>query len=38
VEALIQTVAAFDPQFTAETEMDWRAAIANGVAYLKSKA
>jgi hemoglobin-like flavoprotein len=38
VESLIQTAAAFDPQFTAETEMAWREATAKGIAYMKSKA
>ena len=37
-ESLIQTAAAFDPQFTAETEMAWREATARGIAYMKSKA
>ncbi|HWA56184.1 MAG TPA: globin domain-containing protein [Gemmatimonadales bacterium] len=37
LDSLIQTAAAFDPQFTAETEMAWREALAKGVAYMKSK-
>ncbi|HSE44212.1 MAG TPA: globin domain-containing protein [Gemmatimonadales bacterium] len=38
VESLIQTVGAFDPQFTADTEFAWREATARGVGYMKSKA
>lgn len=38
VEALLDNVRHFDPEFTAETEAAWRATLAQGVAYMKSKA
>lgn len=38
VESLIQTARTVDPQFTAETEVAWREAIARGIAYMRSKA
>ncbi len=37
VEALIDNVRHFDPEFTPELEAAWRATIARGVEYMKSK-
>lgn len=37
VEALIATVRRFDPEFSPEAETAWRAATADGIAYMKSK-
>jgi hemoglobin-like flavoprotein len=37
VDALIDNVRHFDPQFTPETEAAWRATIGGGVEYMKSK-
>lgn len=36
-EALIATVQRFDPEFTPDSETAWRAAMADGIAYMKSK-
>lgn len=37
VEALVETVAAYDTAFTPEIGDAWRRAIAKGVAYMQSK-
>lgn len=37
VEALIDTVAEYDPAFTPDVGDAWRRAIAQGVAYMQSK-
>lgn len=37
VEALIDNVRHFDPEFTPELETAWRATISRGVEYMKSR-
>jgi hemoglobin-like flavoprotein len=37
VEALLDNVRHFDPQFSPEVEGAWRATLARGVEYMKSK-
>ncbi len=37
VDALIDTVAEYDPAFTSDVADAWRAAIAQGIAYMQSK-
>jgi hemoglobin-like flavoprotein len=38
VDALVETARQFDPTFTPATDAAWRAAIAPGIEYMKSKA
>ena len=37
VDALIDTVAEFDPAFTADVAVAWRRTVASGIAYMQSK-
>ena len=37
VDALVDNVRHFDPQFSPDTEAAWRATLASGVEYMKSK-
>lgn len=37
IDALVETVGRFDPEFTEATEDAWRNATADGVEYMKSK-
>ena len=38
VDALVETVGHFDPDFTPATDTAWRTAVAPGIDYMKSKA
>jgi len=37
VDAMIQTIGEYDPQFTPALESAWRKSVAPGIAYLQSK-
>jgi hemoglobin-like flavoprotein len=37
IDSLIETVGAHDPEFSPDVEGAWRATVASGVAYMRSK-